>query len=164
MTARALVITVSTSAAAGTQPDSSGPALVAGLGELGLVVDGPIVVADGDPVGAALRSAVAAGYDLAITTGGTGISPSDRTPEQSDRVIDTPLPGIPEALRSAGIAAGVATAMLSRGRAGLAGRTLVINLPGSRGAIKDALAVLTPVLAHAIDQIGGGAHPGQART
>jgi molybdenum cofactor synthesis domain-containing protein len=139
-------------------PDRSGPVLVEGLAALGFEVDGPLVVADGDPVEVALRDAVAAGYDLVLTTGGTGLSPTDRTPEMTRRVVDREVPGLAEALRAHGTAGGVPTAVLSRGTAGLAGRTLVVNAPGSTGGARDALAVLGPVLAHAVDQVGGGDH------
>jgi molybdenum cofactor synthesis domain-containing protein len=155
---RALVVTCSNRAAAGVYPDRSGPVLVEGLAALGFEVDGPLVVADGDPVERALREAVAAGYDLVLTTGGTGLSPTDRTPEMTRRVVDREVPGLAEALRSHGAAAGVPTAVLSRGTAGLAGRTLVVNAPGSTGGVRDALVVLGPVLVHAVDQVGGGDH------
>lgn len=158
MTARALVVTVSTRAAAGAWDDRSGPVLRDGLIALGLEVDGPLVVADGEPVEAALRDAVAATYDLVATTGGTGLTPTDLTPEMTARVIDRAIPGIAEAVRAAGVAAGVPTAMLSRGLAGTAGRTLVINLPGSTGGVRDALAVLADVIPHALEQIPGSDH------
>ncbi|HEX3828502.1 MAG TPA: MogA/MoaB family molybdenum cofactor biosynthesis protein [Sporichthyaceae bacterium] len=154
---RALVITVSNRASAGVYPDRGGPILHAGLAELGFAVDGPQVVPDGEPVAAALAAAVAAGYDVVLTTGGTGLTPMDLTPEMTARVMDRQVPGIAEAIRYRS-APTVPAAMLSRGLAGLAGRTLIVNLPGSPGGCKDGLAVLAQVLGHAVDQIHGGDH------
>jgi molybdenum cofactor synthesis domain-containing protein len=155
---RALVVTVSTRASAGVWEDRSGPVLRDGLVAMGLAVDGPVVVADGDAVEVALRSAVASAYDLVVTTGGTGLTPTDLTPEMTARVLDRTIPGIPEALRAAGVAKGVPTAVLSRGLAGTAGATLVINVPGSTGGVRDALAVLAAVVPHALEQIPGSDH------
>jgi len=156
---KALVVTVSNRAAAGTYPDRSGPLLVTGLTEMGFDVDGPQVVPDGEPVEVALRTALASSaYDVVVTTGGTGIAPTDRTPDMTFRVIDRELPGIAEALRAYGVEHGVPTASLSRGVAGLAGTTLVVNLPGSQGGVLDGIAVLAPLLAHAVEQIHGGDH------
>jgi molybdenum cofactor synthesis domain-containing protein len=155
---RALVVTVSNRAAAGVYADRGGPPLVDGLAGLGFAVEGPQIVPDGDPVEKALRDAVAAGYAVVVTTGGTGLTPLDLTPEMTRRVVDREVPGLAEAIRAHGVAKGVPTAVLSRGVAGLAGTTLVVNLPGSPGGVKDALAVLGPVLGHAVDQIHGGDH------
>jgi molybdenum cofactor synthesis domain-containing protein len=157
---RALAITVSNRAAAGVYEDRSGPVLVELLREAGCdVVDGPLVIPDGEAVGEVLRDSVIAGYDVAVTTGGTGLTPGDLTPEMTRRVIDREIPGIPEALRAAGADAGVPSAILSRGLAGVAGRTLIINLPGSSGGVRDGMKVLRPILVHAVDQIRGGDHP-----
>src|SRR5215471_14225887 len=156
---RALAITASNRAAAGVYEDRSGPVLVELLRSAGVeFVDGPVVVPDGEPVQAALREAVAAGYDVVVTTGGTGLTPGDLTPEMTRRVVDREVPGIAEAVRAAGAAAGVPAAILSRGIAGLAGRTLIVNLPGSTGGVRDGMAVLAPLLRHAVDQAHGGDH------
>jgi len=163
VTRRALAVTVSTSVAAGGRVDRSGPLLAEGLRGLGLEVDGPRVVADGMPVEELLRSAVRAGYDVVVTTGGTGLTPDDRTPEATRAVLDREVPGIAEAIRAYGAAHGVPTAVLSRGLSGLAGGTLVVNLAGSTGAVRDGLAVLSPILMHGLDQAGGQVgHAGDA--
>ncbi len=153
------MVVASNRAAAGVYADRGGPILVAGLRRLGFDVDGPQVVPDGEPVAEALAAAVAASYDVVLTTGGTGLTPGDLTPEMTRRVVDREVLGLAEAIRAYGTAHGVPTAALSRGIAGLAGRTLVVNLPGSTGGCRDGLAVLEPVLLHAVDQVRGGDHP-----
>ncbi|RCG31226.1 MogA/MoaB family molybdenum cofactor biosynthesis protein [Sphaerisporangium album] len=156
---RALVVTASNRAAAGIYPDKSGQLLAELLAEAGCEqVDGPRVVPDGEPVEAALRDGVRAGYDVIVTTGGTGLTPTDLTPEMTRRVIDREIPGIAEAVRQVNRGK-VPTSILSRGLAGQAGTTLVVNLPGSSGGVRDGMAVLAPVLRHVVDQIRGGDHP-----
>ena len=127
---------------------------------MGFTCEKATVVPDGDPVGAAIEAAVAAGARVVLTTGGTGLTPTDRTPDVTRPLLDREVPGIAEAIRAYGVAKGVPTAALSRGLAGVAGDCLVINLPGSRGGVKDAMAVLEPLLVHAAEQIIGSDHPG----
>jgi molybdenum cofactor synthesis domain-containing protein len=154
---RAHVITASNRAAAGVYPDRGGPLIVEWLRERGYDVPEPTLAPDGSPVGEAMRAAVADGVDVVVTTGGTGISPTDATPEVTRELLDYEIPGLADAIRAAGTPK-VPTAVLSRGLAGVAGRTLVINLPGSTGGVRDGLAVLEGVLDHAIDQLRGGDH------
>jgi molybdenum cofactor synthesis domain-containing protein len=156
---RALALTVSNRAAAGIYADKSGPVLADLLREAHCEVDGPVVVPDGADVELAIRDAVAAGYDVVVTTGGTGLNPNDVTPEMTSLVLDREVPGLAEAIRAAGVAAGVPAAALSRGIAGQASATLVVNLPGSTAGVRDGMAVLGPVLEHAVDQARGGDHP-----
>jgi molybdenum cofactor synthesis domain-containing protein len=155
---KATVVCASNRAAAGVYEDTTGPLIVEALTGLGFEVTGPVVVPDGDPVGAAIREAVQGGARAVLTTGGTGLTPTDRTPEVTSALLDREVPGIAEAIRAYGIAAGVPTAALSRGLAGVCGSALVVNLPGSRGGVKDALAVLAPMLVHAVEQIRGSDH------
>ena len=117
------------------------------------------MIPDGTAVEVALREAVEAGYDVVVTTGGTGLTPGDLTPEMTRLVIDREIPGIAEAIRAAGVSAGIPTAMLSRGLAGLAGTTLIVNLPGSTGGVRDGMSVLHNVINHAVDQASGRRSP-----
>lgn len=154
----ARVVAASNRAAAGVYEDRTGPVIVAWLRERGFAVPAAVVVPDGDPVTAALRDAVAEEVDVVITTGGTGVTPTDRTPEATRAVLDYEIPGLADAVRAAGLPA-VPTAVLSRGLAGVAGRTLVVNLPGSTGGVRDGLTVLAGVLDHAVEQLHGSDHP-----
>jgi molybdenum cofactor synthesis domain-containing protein len=158
MTLRAAVVVASNRAAAGVYDDATGPLLVDFLTGLGFVCEQPAVVPDGDPVGDAIEAAVADGSRVVLTTGGTGLTPTDRTPDVTRPLLDREVPGIAEAIRAYGVAQGVPTAALSRGLAGVVGDCLVINLPGSRGGVKDAMAVLGPVLVHAVEQVVGSDH------
>nr|WP_156610537.1 MogA/MoaB family molybdenum cofactor biosynthesis protein [Auraticoccus cholistanensis] len=152
-------MTVSTRAAAGRYEDRTGPVLVDALRGWGFEVADPVVVPDGEAVGRELVRCLAEEPDVVLTTGGTGLSPSDRTPEQTAPLLERELPHLAAEIARRGVENGVPTAVLSRGLAGVAGRTLVVNLAGSRGAVADALAVLAPVLGHAVAQLrGGGGH------
>ena len=155
---RAVVITSSSRAAAGVYPDRSGPVIVDRLQSWGFATGAPIVVADGDEFGLTLRDVLASEPDLVITTGGTGLTPTDVTPEQTMPLLDRLVPGIAEGMRAAGVAKGVPTAMLSRGLVGISGQSLVVNLPGSRGGVSDGLDVLEKVLEHVLQQLPGGDH------
>jgi len=155
---KATVVTASNRAAAGVYEDTTGPLIVDALTGLGFEVTGPVVVPDGEPVAEAIRAALSSGARAVLTTGGTGLTPTDLTPEVTRPLLDREVPGIAEAIRAYGAGKGVATAALSRGVAGVSGDALVVNLPGSRGGVKDGLAVVLPLLVHAVEQITGSDH------
>jgi cyclic pyranopterin phosphate synthase len=151
-----IVLVSSTRAASGERPDETGPVIAAWLGEHGIAVD-EVVVAPDAGVAEALQAALASAPAVILTTGGTGPSPSDRTPDAVAAEIDIELPGIAEAIRARGREA-VPTAALSRGVAGIARGTVIVTLPGSRGGVRDGLAVLDELLPHLLDQLAGGDH------
>ncbi|GAA4510391.1 molybdenum cofactor biosynthesis protein MoaE [Brevibacterium yomogidense] len=161
---RAVVLVVSSSAAAGTAEDYAGPLLVGWLAERGYLVDGTHVVADGPAVGAALRHHLherpeAERPRVLVTTGGTGLAPDDWTPEETRKILDKEASGLVQALIDHGMAK-LPEAAMSRGTAGSSGRTFVVNLPGSVGGVKDGITVLDPILHHIQAQLEGGADNG----
>jgi molybdenum cofactor synthesis domain-containing protein len=161
--ATAWVITVSDRAFAGAYEDRSGPLAAELLAAAGLRVGEVAVVPDAVPqIVAALHAAIEADVDLVVTTGGTGLAPRDVTPEATLRVVEREVPGIVEAMR-AQARDEVPTAMLSRAVAGVVRHTIVVNLPGSTGGVRDGVAVLQRVLGHALAQVRGGDHPHHGR-
>lgn len=155
---KAAVVVASNRAANGIYTDETGPIILAWLREQGYDCEPVLIVPDGPPVGVAISEAVHAGARVVLTTGGTGLTPTDGTPEATRPLLDREVPGIAEAIRSAGVAKGIPTAMLSRGLAGVVGDCMVINLPGSKGGVRDGLGVLESVLRHAVEQIVGSDH------
>ena len=153
---RALVVVVDDRVSRGETTDNTGPLVTELLGEAGLVVDGTIVV-PGESVAIrnALNTAVIGGVDLVVTVGGTGVSPRAVTSDATAGVLDRPIPGIAEAIRASGLAAGAVYAGLSRGLVGVSGSTLVVNLASSRAAVRDGMATLTPLISHVIAELSG---------
>ncbi len=151
---RALVVIVDDRVAHGEHEDVTGPLVTELLEEAGFVVDGSVVVAgESVDIRNALNTAVIGGVDLVVTVGGTGVSPRDVTPDATAGVLDRPIPGIAEAIRASGLAAGATDAGLSRGLAGVSGSTLVVNLASSRAAVRDGMATLTPLVGRVIEEL-----------
>src|SRR5947208_9096337 len=151
------VVIASTRAAAGVYEDRCGPLIVDWLKARGISAPGATVVADGTDVSRALFAAIGENVDVVITSGGTGISPTDRTADATADIVDYQIPGLADAIRRSGLPH-VPTSVLSRGVCGVRGRTLIVNLPGSTGGVKDGLGVLDDVLEHALDQLSGKDH------
>lgn len=156
---RAGVVVVSTQASTDATLDRTGPVIAAWLRDRGFTVAGPTIVPDGGPIAETVSAELLADARVVVTTGGTGVTPTDRTPEAVAPLIDLELPGITEEVRRRGLAGAGPTALLTRGVAGIAGgRTVVVTLPGSRGGVADGLAVLDGVLDHVLAQLHGDGH------
>ncbi|MCH6470909.1 MogA/MoaB family molybdenum cofactor biosynthesis protein [Sinomonas terrae] len=155
MTRRAGIVIASTRAATGIYEDQSAPVIADWLAEHGFDIIPAAVVPDGPSVGAALRGLLALAPSVVVTSGGTGLSADDATPEETLPLLDREVPGVMEAIRRAG-AAKTPLAALSRGHAGVAGKTFVVNLPGSPSGVMDGLTVLDPIIGHLCDQLEGG--------
>ena len=147
----------STRAAAGVYEDRCGPIIIDWLNQRDITTSPPVVVPDGPGVVNALFAAIGEKVDVVITSGGTGISPTDRTADATADIVDYQIPGLADAIRRSGLPY-VPTSVLSRGVCGVRGRTLIVNLPGSTGGVKDGLGVLDNVLEHALDQLSGKDH------
>ncbi|MCP3424576.1 MogA/MoaB family molybdenum cofactor biosynthesis protein [Rothia sp. AR01] len=153
----ATVVTVSDRSAVGERPDRSGPLAASLLHEAGWAADVVVVPDERESIAEAIRTAAQRGDGLVVTTGGTGLSPRDVTPEATAPLLTRELPGVAERIRAVGVEQ-LPQAMLSRGLAGVVGRTLVVNLAGSPGAVSDGVPVLLAVASHVIDQLDGGDH------
>lgn len=154
MVGRALVVVVDDRTAHGDEEDHSGPLVTELLTEAGFLVDGVVVVsADEIEIRNALNTAVIGGVDLVVSVGGTGVTPRDVTPEATVDLLDRELLGIAEALRASGLSAGITDAGLSRGLAGISGSTLVVNIAGSRSAVRDGMATLNPLAVQVIGEL-----------
>lgn len=153
---RALVVVVDDRVTHAEHEDTMGPLVTELLEEAGFIVDGVVAVrGEAVDIRNALNTAVIGGVDLVITVGGTGVSPRDVTPDATSGVLDRPIPGIAEALRSSGLAAGAVDAGVSRGLVGVSGSTLVVNLAESRSAVRDGMATLASLVPHVIEELSG---------
>jgi len=157
VTRSARVIIASTRASAGVYEDRTGPVIVDWLTQRGYDVTPPVVVPDGVAVSRALFAAIGEKVDVILTSGGTGISPTDRTADATADIVAYQIPGLADAIRRSGLPH-VPTSVLSRGVCGVRDGTIIINLPGSSGGVKDGLGVLADVLEHALDQLSGRDH------